>query len=227
MLTVGFVFDWDGVLVDSSRHHEESWERLAKELGRSCNHEQFMAGFGMKNEVIISEILHWSENADEIKKISLRKEVLYREIVKEWGISPLAGVKEFIHQLDTLKAPRIIGSSTHLENIETCLEMMGMRKQFPLIVSAEDVSRGKPDPEVFLLCAQRLNLEAGQCIVFEDAVVGIQAAQAAKMKAVAITSTREASALSFADKVISNLGEIDPQSLPTQLSMGDTLPHET
>src|SRR5277367_4829438 len=131
----GAVFDWDGVIINSAAHHEESWERLAKECGKTLPENHFKRGFGMKNEVIIPELLGWTTAPVEIRLLSLRKEAIYREVVREQGMSAL---------------PCVIASSTHRENITSTLDVLGFGEFFPEIVTAEDVKRGKPDPEVFL-----------------------------------------------------------------------------
>ena len=77
---LGAIFDWDGVIIDSSLHHEESWERLARETGFTLPEGHFKKGFGMKNEFIIPNVLNWSNRPEEIRELSLRKEELYREI---------------------------------------------------------------------------------------------------------------------------------------------------
>lgn len=98
-MKLGAIFDWDGVIVDSSSHHEESWERLAMETGFTLPEGHFRKGFGMKNEFIIPNLLNWSNRAQEIRQLSLRKEELYREILLEWGIRPLPGVIEWLTEL--------------------------------------------------------------------------------------------------------------------------------
>ena len=87
------VFDWDGVILDSSRHHEESWERLARETGRVLPEGHFRRGFGRRNIEIMRDMLGWSQDAEEIDRLSRRKEELYREVVQAWGIDPLPGVR--------------------------------------------------------------------------------------------------------------------------------------
>ena len=88
-MKLGALFDWDGVIIDSSAQHEESWTLLANEIGKPLPADHFLRGFGMKSQVIIPEILHWTTDPDEIHNYSLRKEQLYREIVREHGITPL------------------------------------------------------------------------------------------------------------------------------------------
>lgn len=207
------IFDWDGVVIDSSQHHEESWERLAKETGRHLPTNHFKKGFGMKNEVIIPQLLQWTEDPEKIHELSLRKEALYREVVVEWGIEALPGVKELLDALALAGIPRVIGSSTHRANIETSLNLLGLREAFTAITTAEDVSHGKPDPEVFLKCAEKAGAEPKASVVFEDALVGIEAGHRAGMKVVAVATTNDADIISHADLTVHRLTEVDLDSL--------------
>jgi beta-phosphoglucomutase family hydrolase len=210
---LGAIFDWDGVIVDSSSHHEESWERLARETGFTLPEGHFKKGFGMKNEFIIPNVLHWSKRPEEIQQLSFRKEALYREILLEWGIHPLPGVTEWLAELKRHGIPCAIGSSTHRLNIETILKMLAFKDCFKAIVTAEDVSHGKPDPEVFLTAAERIGLNPSRCIVFEDALVGIEAAHRAGMKVVAVATTNPIEALNAADLAVHRLDELSVEQI--------------
>ena len=206
---MGVIFDWDGVVIDSFAHHEESWNRLAKEENRTLPPGHFLKGFGMKNEAIIPSILAWTQDPAEINRISQRKEALYREIILDWGISPLRGVRVLLDRLEGDGIPCAIGSSTHRLNITTSLEVLGLSKYFRALVTAEDVRYGKPDPEVFVLAARALGRSPDRCVVFEDAPMGIEAALAGGMKAVGITTTHAKTALAKAHLVIRRLDEMD------------------
>lgn len=206
--SIGAIFDWDGVVIDSSAHHEESWERLAKETGYHLPPGHFKKGFGMKNEFIIPNLLHWTTDPAEIGRLSLRKEALYRDIVLEWGLKPLAGVVTWLNQLREAEIPCAIGSSTHRLNIETGLASIGLKDRFQVIITAEDVSHGKPDPEVFLNAASRLSVPPKSCVVFEDALVGIEAAHRGGMKVVAVATTNPIELLNGADLAVHQLDEL-------------------
>ncbi len=184
----GAIFDWDGVIIDSSAQHERSWELLADEIGKALPEGHFKRGFGKKNERIIPE-LGWATEAAEIHRLGLRKEELYRELVRRDGVSPLRGARELLMMLREAGIPCAVGSSTHRENIETICEITGLRSFFAVMVTAEDVSHGKPDPEVFLKGAEKLGVAPGRCIVFEDALVGLEAARAGGMKSVGVATT--------------------------------------
>ena len=208
MRGLGAIFDWDGVIVDSSSHHEESWKRLARETGFTLPEGHFKKGFGMKNEFIIPNLLNWSNRPEEIRKLSLRKEELYREILLEWGIHPLQGVTEWLAELSKRRIRCAIGSSTHRLNIDTILSVLGLKDCFETIVTAEDVSHGKPDPEVFLTAAGRIGIDPSRCVVFEDALVGIEAAHRGGMKVVAVATTNRIEALQGADLAVHRLDEL-------------------
>jgi HAD superfamily hydrolase (TIGR01509 family) len=209
----GAIFDWDGVILDSSRPHEESWDRLARESGLFLPPGHFLKGFGMKNEAIIPGILGWTRDEAEIRRLSLRKEEHYRDILRERNIEPLPGVPEFLRRLEEAGVSCVIGSSTHRLNIETSLDLLGLRGFFRAIVSAEDVRHGKPDPEVFLLAAAAIDRPPAECIVFEDAPVGVEAALAGGMKAVGVAGTHGGRALTRAHAVVGRLDELEIPSL--------------
>lgn len=196
---LGFIFDWDGVVVDSSRQHEESWERLAEQEGLELFEGHFKKGFGKRNELIIREFLKWSQDPSEIERLGDEKERHYREIVKATGLEALPGVPEFLAELDRLKLPRAVGSSTPRENILTVMETIGLPDAFTRIVAAADVRRGKPDPEVFLKAAALIRRPPERCVVFEDSLSGIEAGVAGGMKVVALATTNDRETLEKTD----------------------------
>lgn len=206
----GAIFDWDGVVIDSSRQHEQAWERLSREIGKPLPDGHFKAGFGRKNEYVIPRLLGWTDDPAEVRRLSLRKEELYREVILEGGLEPLPGVRAWLERLAAAGVPCAIGSSTHLANIDVSLDALRLRGFFCAIVSAEDVSHGKPDPEVFLTAARRIGREPARCVVFEDAHVGIEAAHRAGMRVIAVATTYPLAELSKADLAVTRLDELEP-----------------
>lgn len=202
------LFDWDGVVLDSSGPHERSWERLAAETGLPLPAGYFKRSFGMKNEAILPDILGWAHDADAIRRLSLRKEELYREIIRADGIEPLPGVRIWLERLRDAGIPCAIGSSTQRANIDMCLTLFGFTEFFRGIVSAEDVSRGKPEPDVFLKAAEKVGTAPGRCVVFEDAPVGIEAGLAAGMKVVGVAGTHPEATLKGAHRIVRRLDEL-------------------
>ncbi len=207
-LPLGIIFDWDGVVVDSAAQHRLSWERLAAEENLPLSVGHFERSFGRKNAYIIPEILNWSSDSTVIDRLSDRKEMLYREAVKESGLNPLPGVKRLLEELKAAGVPCAIGSSTSRENLTFALRLLGLNNAFDKIVSAEDVSVGKPDPAVFLKAAEALALPPEACVVIEDAPVGIEAALAGGISVVGVATTHPISNLFLANRVVTTLEDL-------------------
>lgn len=204
----GAIFDWDGVIIDSAKLHEQSWHRLATELGKPIAPGSFLRGFGMKSAWIIEEIHRWSTEPAEVARLTERKEALYREIVAQSDIAPLPGAAAWLERLHAAGVPCAVASSTHRLNIEAVLDRIGLKDAFREIISADDVEHGKPNPEVFAKAAERLGVAPDRCVVFEDAHVGIEAAHAAGMKVVAVATTHPPEELKAADLVVRRLDEL-------------------
>ncbi len=216
---VAAIFDWDGVIIDSGAYHEKSWERLAAEERRELPQDHFKLGFGKKNEWIIPNLLRWTEESAEVRRLSLRKEALYRDILREGGLGPLPGVVNFLDALRVAGVPTCIGSSTHRENIVTILHLLGLENAFGGMVTSEDVSHGKPHPEVFLKAAARTHCPPLRCVVFEDAFAGIEAARAGGMRVVGVATTHPAEVLRpLVDRVVHRLDELTVADLRALVS---------
>jgi len=207
------IFDWDGVILDSSKHHEESWERLAKEEGKVLPKGHFLRGFGRRNVEIMRDLLRWSEDLNEIQRLSLRKEELYREVVKDWGIQSLPGVQIWLERLAQAVIPCAIGSSTEQKNVRLGLGLLGLEAYFQAAVTAEHVQRGKPAPDVFLKAAEKLGFDPSRCVVFEDAPSGVAAAKAAGMRVVGVTTTHPGGHLEGVDCEVQRLDQLSLDEL--------------
>lgn len=208
-MNLGALFDWDGVIIDSSVQHKQAWEDLARELGKPLSEDHFERSFGMKNQFIIPDIYRWTQDPEEIELWSLRKEEIYRKILASTGISPLPGIIDLLTMLNEHGVPCAVGSSTPRKNIETVFELIALRDHFTTVISADDVSKGKPDPEVFQKSARAIGLEPSHCVVFEDAHVGIEAGLAAGSKVIAVATTNEIGELGKADVAVQSLEEVD------------------
>ncbi len=205
-LSFGVIFDMDGVLIDSADAHWESWKRLGEENGLSITREQFASTFGRQSRDIIQGLFGEKSSA-ATRELSERKELIYRDII---GANPpiVEGAAELVRSLRAAGAALAIGSSGPRNNIDLVLRAIGVADDFAAIVSADDVTRGKPDPQVFELSARRLGLSPAQCIVIEDAPVGIQAAKAAGALAVAVLIYHPRSAFQAADDAVERLSEL-------------------
>jgi beta-phosphoglucomutase len=205
------IFDMDGVLVDSYRAHLMSWQRVGVEEGRHVTEEEFAAQFGRTSREIIASA--WGEGRysdDKIARIDDRKEAAFREILAA-DFPAMPGVQELLDSLYRADFALAVGSSGPPENIQLVLECLGNRARWGAVVTAMDVTRGKPDPQVFLIAAERMGVSPSRCAVVEDAPAGIQAAQAAGMASVGMVSTgRSREILSTADLVVDSLGGLSP-----------------
>jgi beta-phosphoglucomutase family hydrolase len=206
------IFDWDGVVVDSSAHHERSWEILAARRGLHLPADHFKRGFGKKNNVIIPD-LGWATEPAEVDALASEKEEIYRSLVRDKGITPLPGVRELLAALQAAQTPCAIGSSTERANLDCLLDLMNLRQFFSVIVSGEEVVHGKPDPSIFLLAAERLKVAPSDCVVIEDALVGIEAAKRAGMPVLAVATTEPFEALRGATSVAVSLSNVTPDTL--------------
>ena len=181
MGTRAVLWDLDGTLADSREQHWHSWlDALARE-GVSITREQFLGTFGQRNDTILEGWLGADAGAERIRRIGDAKEVRYRELVARDGIEPLPGAAEWIRSLHASGWRQAIASSAPRLNVEVMRRALGFEALIEVIVAAEDVSRGKPDPEVFLRAAERLDVPPARCVVVEDAASGIEAARRAGM----------------------------------------------
>lgn len=206
------VFDWDGVVIDSARAHEQSWGELAREEQRVLPADHFLRGFGKRNEVIIPEILQWTQDPAEVRRLSLRKEALYRVIARQGQMHVLPGVFTLLQALQAAGVPCVIGTSTQKENLELAFELFGLGVYFQGAVTSEDVRRGKPDPEVFLKACALAGGDPAVSFVFEDSFSGIQAGLAGGFLTIALATTNTPAALApyHAHRIVKDLSEVDP-----------------
>jgi HAD superfamily hydrolase (TIGR01509 family) len=186
---------------------------LAREEGKILPEGHFLKGFGRRNVEIMRDMLHWSEDLNEIQRLSLRKEELYREVVKAWGIEPLPGVRQWLERLREGGIACGIGSSTEKKNVKLGLEILDLEMFFKTAVTAEHVKRGKPAPDVFLEVASRLGARPERCVVFEDAPAGVEAGRAAGMKVVGVTTTHPGGHLESVDREVERLDELSIQEI--------------
>lgn len=210
----GVVFDLDGVLIDSHDQHERSWFQLAAEVGKPLTREQFKESFGMRNVMCIPHVFHWADPEDHaaIHALGERKEELYREFIAADGIEPLPGVVALLESLAGAGIPVSLGSSTSRKNIEVCFAATGLDRFFgDKLTGAEDVTRGKPAPDVFLEAARKIDRAPSRCLVIEDAHVGVEAGLAAGMRVLVVTTThpRESFDGLGAARIVDSLEEVD------------------
>jgi HAD superfamily hydrolase (TIGR01509 family) len=186
----GVLWDLDGTLVDSADLHWRSWrETLARE-DVAITYEQFLDSFGQRNDGILRRWLGPDTPSDRLARIDREKESAYRRLVEVVGLTPLPGAAEWIRRLHAAGWRQAIASSAPRENVTVMLRALGVGRELDAIAAAEDVTAGKPDPQVFLRAAERLGLPPDRCIVVEDAAAGVEAARRAGMRSIGVSRGR-------------------------------------
>ena len=187
-MTAAAVFDMDGVLIDSGAHHRHAWRMLLDEMGAEpADPEHWRLTIGRPSEEAIPLLLGRRVSDAEARRLARRKRDFYQARAKK-GLDPVLGVREFLESLEELGVPCAVGTSASRWDAERLLDDLGLLRFFDVMVTADDVMLGKPDPEVWVQVARRLRVPVARCVVFEDAPVGIQAARAAGMRAIGVTT---------------------------------------
>ena len=203
------LWDLDGTLVDSEEQHWLAWREAMSAEGVALTHDQFRATFGWRNDAILRTWLGTDIDAERIERIGDAKEELYRNLVRRDRIAPLPGAAEWVRRLKEDGWLQAVASSAPRLNIEVVLDAIGLADQFQASASAEDVERGKPDPQVFLLAASRLGVPPARSIVVEDAAAGIEGAHRAGMRSIGV---RRDGAPLPADIAVASLADLPPDA---------------
>lgn len=184
-----FIFDMDGTLADTMPTHQLAWDKLLPELGITVDRDDFFSwSAGLTNREIFPRLLGEDVAVEEIKRLSEQKESIFRELYRS-RMTSVTGAEAFLQQATEAGYRRGLGTAAPPPNVDLVLDGLNMRQHFQAIVCNADVERGKPDPEIFLLAAQRLGSRPEDCVVFEDAPAGIEAARRAGMACVVLTTT--------------------------------------
>jgi beta-phosphoglucomutase family hydrolase len=197
-MTTACIFDMDGVLIDSGAHHRRAWRALLDELGvEPAEPEFWRLTIGRPGEEAVPLLLGREVSEGEARRLARRKRDLYAALAAR-GLDAVPGAPAFVRALSAAGVRRALGTSASRNDVEHLLGGLGLRRYFQAIVTAEDVTLGKPDPEVYLEAARRIGVPPAGCLVFEDSVVGIQAARRAGMRAIGVTTAHTAEELTAA-----------------------------
>ncbi|MEO8075716.1 MAG: HAD family phosphatase [Acidobacteriota bacterium] len=183
------LWDLDGTLVDSAGYHWRAWRDTMKAEGIDLTHETFLDSFGRKNASFLGGWLGDAATGERIARIGDAKESDYRRLVAAGGLTPLPGAAAWVARLHAAGWRQAVASSAPRANVEVMLYSASLDRAFDAIVGAEDVTEGKPDPQVFLAAASALAVPPSHCIVVEDAAAGIEAARRAGMRCIGVSGT--------------------------------------
>lgn len=206
---LGAIFEFEGVLIEDNPDLEkQAWLALSQEEGKSPPLTFTLKRIeGMKNEQAISEVLCWSRDPTQVRRLASRKEIIYQAL--QGGIYRYRpGSQEFVNTLINHKIPMALVSTRPRKIIEHAIGEIGIEGVFTVIVTSEDVYRGKPDPEMFVYAAQSLNFIPERCIVFGNSNSTVEAAHDAQMKCVAVASKHPVYELAAANRVVKRLDEL-------------------
>lgn len=212
MANVGILWDVDGTLLDSADQHRRAWERLAAEIGRPFTGDDFARTFGWRNPEIIRTLFESDATDERCAQLAEVKETHYRAAVAAEGVRLLPGAAGLLEAFADRGWKQAVGSSAPRRNLDLLLAATDTARYFAAVVCGDDVTRGKPDPEVFLTAAAKIGVPPGRCLVLEDATAGVRAAKAAGMRCAAVTfvAHHPADALraAGADVVVGSLADL-------------------
>jgi beta-phosphoglucomutase family hydrolase len=210
-----FIFDMDGTLVDNMQFHTEAWGKMLAENGVEMNaHDFLVKTAGKTNREILPTV--FGEISDErIDELGTRKETLYQELFLPHR-EVVKGVVEFLEEAQKIGIKMAVSTAAPLMNVEFILDGLDLRQYFQAIVTAADVKEGKPNPEIFLKSAEKLGVEPQNCIVFEDAIGGFEAAHRAGMQSIGIATVNSIEDILKLDSVVEahdDFTNLKPQEL--------------
>jgi beta-phosphoglucomutase len=183
----GVLWDLDGTIVDSEECHWLSWRDIMHAEGMELSYDQFLRSFGQRNDRILTAWLGPDVDAPRMRRIGEAKEAEFRRLAEVHRLQPLPGAREWLASLHEAGWKQAIASSAPRLNVETLLRVLDLDRYLEAIVSAEEVTRGKPDPDVFLAAAEKLGVPPSRCIVVEDAAAGVEGARRGGMKSIGVT----------------------------------------
>jgi tRNA threonylcarbamoyl adenosine modification protein YeaZ len=205
----GVIWDLDGVIIDSADLHFQSWHETLARHGITMDREQFEQGFGRRNDDIVAGIANRKITPEEVTAIGREKEATYRRMVAGHARF-FPGVLELMSSLKEGGFKQAVASSAPPDNLAFVVAEMKLEPFISATVDASQVSKGKPDPEVFVKAAEKLGLAPKDCLVIEDAVAGVEAARRGGMAVIAVSNTHPKEKLVAADLVLASLEDIEP-----------------
>ena len=206
------IWDMDGVIVDTAQYHHKGWQIVFRKRGANYTKEDFRRNTGKRSDAIIKSVLGEEISQGEIMAIIREKDENFRQLMGQ-NIRPFPGVLKLITSLKAHGFKIAIASSAPMENIQLITQSLKIHNRFDAIISGWEVTKGKPHPQTFLLTAEKLGVEAEDCIVIEDAISGVTASKRAGMRCIAVTNTTPREELREADLVIDTLEEITVDDL--------------
>lgn len=208
------IFDMDGTLIDNTPYHFKSWQALYKKYnkGELSKETYYTEISGVPVMETIRRVFGSDHDEAGLKVLLNEKEELYRQLYAPF-VAPINGLENFLTELKDAGIKMAMATSATVEDIDFILNKIPIRDDFNQIINSTMVSKPKPDPQIFLKAAEKLNMPPSKCVVFEDSLAGIKAANSAGMKVVGITTGHSAAGLHPVDLVIADYSELNVHKL--------------
>ncbi|MGV3503085.1 MAG: HAD family hydrolase [Adhaeribacter sp.] len=211
------LFDMDGVIIDSNPYHKDAWMAFCRRYQVELKEEDVPRYiYGKTNKTALVDVFQREFSPEESFRLSEEKEAIYRELHRP-DISLIKGLRGLLEAFKRHQVPLAVCTNAPVANLDFMLEETGIRPYFQVLIDASKVSKGKPDPEIYLKAAQLLGLAPGRCIVMEDSTVGVEAGLRAGMKVVGITTTHSRQELAHTHLVIDDFDELSVEKLEALL----------
>jgi HAD superfamily hydrolase (TIGR01509 family) len=218
MNSIAFVFDMDGVIVDTNPYHKIALRQFAEKYGYVLSEEELVKKiYGRTNKEWIPNLFGRSLAPDEVSRYGEEKEQLFRDLY-ERDVKEVSGLTPFLEQAQRLGIRMAIGTSAPRSNVDFVLQHTGISRFFPIILDESHVTHGKPNPEIYINCAAALKFSPAQCIVFEDSLSGVAAGRAAGSPVVGIATTHSAAELGT-EVTMKDFTELTPREIVERLML--------
>jgi HAD superfamily hydrolase (TIGR01509 family) len=205
------LWDLDGVLIDSGTLHFKTWEQTLNKAGYAFTRDDFHATFGRNNRGVLTHILGQPPEEDFLQRMGDEKEALFRKILPGQLVL-LPGVREWLAWFQAHGFKQAVASSAPMENVEVMVDEVGIRDYFDYLAAGGSLP-SKPDPAVFLLAAEKCNVDPANCLVIEDSPAGIEGARRGGMKCIAVETTHPADSLLGAGLILHDLTDLTPTAV--------------
>lgn len=211
------LFDMDGVIIDSNPYHKDAWMAFCRRYQVELREEDVPRYiYGKTNKTALVDVFQREFSPEESFRMSEEKEAIYRELHRP-DISLIKGLPGLLEEFRQHQVPLAVCTNAPVANLDFMLEETGIRPYFQVLIDASKVSKGKPDPEIYLKAAQLLGIAPERCIVMEDSTVGVEAGLRAGMKVVGITTTHSRQELAHTHLVIDDFDELRVDKLEALL----------
>lgn len=211
-MNIGLLFDMDGVIVNNHTYHYQSWQVMCEKYGKPLSQDSYMQNMnGRTLNEVVQFIFDKEMSMERVREIGEEKETIYRDLYRE-HLAPTQGILTFLEACTHANIPMVVGTSAPTKNVDFTLNGLGIRSVFRDVLDERAVTKGKPNPEIYQKCAASINLPNAQCVVFEDALSGIEAGKAAGSKVIALATSHKREELD-ADLIIDDFTQLNLEQI--------------